>query len=193
MNKFWALIAVAAGAVLAQPAQAVILNLDGIANASTDGSTGVGFALAAGRYRVSFVIDQYTAFSRFSAVTGCDGSGSNCVQGFENSAMIVLNGVTSAFGDGNASGGFGPISGGGYYDTAANAFANSGKYQGFFTAAGPVTGSAYIFDDILSDNRGGISLNISPVPEPATWGLMILGFGGVGVAMRRRSANTVVA
>ena len=193
MKKFLALIAVASAAVLTLPAQAITLNLDGMANASIDGSNGVGFALAAGKYRFSFVNDQYTAFSRFSSATGCDGSGRNCVQGFENSTMVVTNGVTNMFGDGNASGGFGPVSGGGYYETAANSFANSGQYTSIFTFAAPVTGSAYIFDDILSDNRGGVSLNIAAVPEPATWGLMILGFGGMGVAMRRRSANVVAA
>ena len=26
----------------------------------------------------------------------------------------------------------------------------------------------------------------SPVPEPATWAMMLLGFGAVGYAMRRR-------
>jgi PEP-CTERM motif len=26
----------------------------------------------------------------------------------------------------------------------------------------------------------------SAVPEPATWGLMLLGFAGIGMAMRRR-------
>jgi len=30
------------------------------------------------------------------------------------------------------------------------------------------------------------NLNISPVPEPATWAMMLLGFGAVGFAMRRR-------
>ena len=25
-----------------------------------------------------------------------------------------------------------------------------------------------------------------PVPEPATWAMMLLGFGGIGMAMRRR-------
>lgn len=33
----------------------------------------------------------------------------------------------------------------------------------------------------------------SPVPEPATWAMMIAGFGLVGAAMRRRAATTVAA
>jgi hypothetical protein len=31
------------------------------------------------------------------------------------------------------------------------------------------------------------------VPEPATWALMLLGFGGIGFAMRRQRRNTVLA
>jgi hypothetical protein len=32
------------------------------------------------------------------------------------------------------------------------------------------------------------TLNFAPVPEPMTWGLMIMGFAGIGTAMRRRSS-----
>ncbi len=38
----------------------------------------------------------------------------------------------------------------------------------------------------------GVSL-MGGVPEPATWGLMILGFGAIGVAARRRRAVAVAA
>jgi hypothetical protein len=38
----------------------------------------------------------------------------------------------------------------------------------------------------------GVSLT-GGVPEPATWGLMILGFGAIGVAARRRRAVTAAA
>ena len=43
-------------------------------------------------------------------------------------------------------------------------------------------------------NGGDISGNgtFAPVPEPATWALMLLGFGGIGFAMRRRR-NPVLA
>ena len=46
------------------------------------------------------------------------------------------------------------------------------------------TGIAYEIDDVagtLKTDEGG-----STVPEPATWGLMIVGFGLVGVGARRR-------
>jgi outer membrane lipase/esterase len=36
-------------------------------------------------------------------------------------------------------------------------------------------------------------LNAAQVPEPATWGLMVLGFGVIGFAMRRRGAGGTVA
>jgi len=44
---------------------------------------------------------------------------------------------------------------------------------------------SYYFDfDAPSDGR--FALSVSAIPEPASWALMILGFGAVGAAMRRR-------
>jgi hypothetical protein len=34
---------------------------------------------------------------------------------------------------------------------------------------------------------------ISTVPEPAAWAMMLVGFGGLGATLRRRSAKTVTA
>ena len=47
----------------------------------------------------------------------------------------------------------------------------------------------------FGDEGFGISnvLLTGAVPEPATWGMMILGFGVVGAAMRRRSTKVVFA
>ena len=38
-----------------------------------------------------------------------------------------------------------------------------------------------------------LPLNFTPVPEPSTWALMLLGFGGLGVARRRARRKTALA
>lgn len=53
------------------------------------------------------------------------------------------------------------------------------------------------FDDLINnqdDNHDDfiVRATISAVPEPATWALMVVGFGLVGAATRRRAATTVV-
>lgn len=170
--------------VSAGSANAVIVNIDSIANA-TPTNPSVMVLLGAGTYTVTPVSGAYTAFTRFSTVSGCDGAGENCSTGFEHSYVITINGVSTGYGDGNANGTIGPISpGNGYYATLAQAFA--GATGTSFTLAAPTTVGFSVFDDFLSDNSGGISLNVSAVPEPATWALLIGGFIMVGFAARRR-------
>jgi hypothetical protein len=49
------------------------------------------------------------------------------------------------------------------------------------------------FDKVLITSTGAIfevkqnsiNLGVGQVPEPATWAMMLLGFGGIGMAMRR--------
>jgi hypothetical protein len=41
-------------------------------------------------------------------------------------------------------------------------------------------------DAIRADNFGGVSLRFTAVPEPATWAIMVLGFGGAGLMLRTR-------
>jgi len=36
------------------------------------------------------------------------------------------------------------------------------------------------------------SINAPAVPEPATWAMMILGFGGIGMAMRRARRHPMI-
>jgi hypothetical protein len=42
-----------------------------------------------------------------------------------------------------------------------------------------------------SGSFGG-NVSFSAVPEPATWGMMLLGFGAIGFAMRRRRSSALV-
>lgn len=61
---------------------------------------------------------------------------------------------------------------------------------------GIVTGQAEDMDLMRDElaSRYGITGDVGAVPEPATWAMMLLGFGAIGFAMRRRpKVQTTVA
>lgn len=43
---------------------------------------------------------------------------------------------------------------------------------------------------VWSANGDTVTINISAVPEPTTWGMMLLGFGIMGFALRHRNVRT---
>jgi hypothetical protein len=59
-------------------------------------------------------------------------------------------------------------------------------------AAGDVFGLAIGNGGFYGNDSTGVNFTLTSVPEPATWSLMIVGFGAVGFAMRRRSATSTV-
>ena len=68
---------------------------------------------------------------------------------------------------------FYPASDGGGFGVAQNASATVGVYLNLYQSS---TGPAQIYTQF----------GAGPVPEPATWAMMLLGFGGVGAATRSR-------
>lgn len=61
-----------------------------------------------------------------------------------------------------------------------------------FTGAGQtINGSCS--GNVCSNLNAVVLRQVSAVPEPASWGLMIVGFGGVGAAMRRRPRESALA
>jgi hypothetical protein len=62
---------------------------------------------------------------------------------------------------------------------------------------GPAWGTGtlelFYWDSNPGDNIGSVSANVALVPEPASWALLIAGFGLVGAAARRRRQQTVLA
>lgn len=58
------------------------------------------------------------------------------------------------------------------------------------------TGTAYTNSDVqlteasLSLNLAALERNVSAVPEPSTWAMMMVGFGAMGLAVRRRGRRT---
>jgi len=67
--------------------------------------------------------------------------------------------------------------------------------QGKFTVTGPnITTLAFTFDPAIATGKQfRVDLPSDAIPEPATWAMMIVGFGGIGAMMRRRrSAPAIV-
>ena len=50
---------------------------------------------------------------------------------------------------------------------------------------GVATNSVY-FTAGIGDEEHGLFAQLLPVPEPSTWALMLLGFGGIGLTIRGR-------
>ncbi len=57
-----------------------------------------------------------------------------------------------------------------------------------FAQSGEIFGRV---NDINTNNSGSFTVSVSAIPEPATWGMLILGFGVMGGAMRRRAKHTM--
>ena len=53
----------------------------------------------------------------------------------------------------------------------------AGAYRFTFGGSAPATGGVV---------TGNLTFQLIPVPEPATWAMMLVGFAGIGFAMRRR-------
>ena len=112
------------------------------------------------------------------------------MRGQSDTLNVTINGVSGlsqnsfsiAFGGGNAS-----FSQGITFNTA-------GVVNGLVTYDFPVSFPDYLAPNgqQFSERTLGFTVNVAgAVPEPASWALMILGFGMVGVASRRRSRVTV--
>ncbi len=159
----------------------------------------------------------YDGYSPWSSNSGCDGSGMNCSNGFVENLSIDFGHGVGNFDriDGFAHGQLTVLGNNFIYATGAQAIAqiqtgdivraalpgaaNLANYSATtnpisFSLLAPQSVNFFIFDDPYSDNRGGISIllddgiGVGGVPEPATWAMMIAGFGLTGVAIRRRRA-----
>ena len=70
-----------------------------------------------------------------------------------------------------------------------------GATEGYSIAGVPITSLALNTINVTGTSRGlgsfGGNATFSPVPEPATWAMMLIGFGAMGVAFRRRRVSAL--
>ncbi|GGI32890.1 PEPxxWA-CTERM sorting domain-containing protein [Bradyrhizobium guangdongense] len=188
------------GAAMASSAHASIVNYDATNPAGTT------IILAAGTYQVQLIGTAaggaYDAWDPWSGgtVSGCDGTGANCAQGWTDRFTISFNGNTTQY----------LLPSSSYFSTATQALTayttspldqqvNGGlstpapnPITFSLAAATPVTFG--VADFPYNDNTGGVSLDVTPmtsaVPEPSTWAMLMVGFLGlVGLANRRKSRS----
>jgi len=171
--------------LIASQASATVFVVDSAANSSTGGTGLVTFAVAAGQtIRVaSSTNDLWTlgALPRFSDANGLVGN--RLATALDDSGQSVGTLIGQSFGLYTQAGYTAPYGalvgeiGGVYKLLGAN---------GLHTAWGTGTLKLYNWDSNRNDNAGSISVKVAVVPEPATWAMLIAGFGLVGASLRQR-------
>ena len=68
-----------------------------------------------------------------------------------------------------------------------------GPTSGYPNQSPLAAASAYVRDNAEGSNFINFAFVTSGVPEPATWAMLLIGFGGIGFAMRRRRAGVSLA
>ena len=218
MKKFFAIAALATTAFIATPASATItigVSVNGGAISTVAGDAGTGSAnynTTTGGYfynvsatgfpllsmpelltqsvniqqagGANSVIDVYITQSNMTAFTGglLSTFTSNTVRGlnatlssFFSSSNAIFTGTLLQSANFSSTGLFS----GGNAVSAATPFSETVRYTLNFTGG-------------TNSNFNGTA-NISAVPEPATWAMMLVGFGAMGVAMRRRRSTATLA
>jgi hypothetical protein len=131
-------------------------------------------------------------------LTTSDVSSVNPLNGY---TVQTITGISGTF-NGSAITGLANVTGSNNLFYLTGPFFVDGNGLGFSTAAGAAVNLFVTNGTSYRVNAGGLNTGLvtasaSPlaaaVPEPATWALMLLGFGGIGIAMRRRRTASISA
>lgn len=131
----------------------VVVDLDALSNSPANP---VPVSLAAGCWQAKPVAGVFTAFNAWGKVSGCEPDGTQCVKGWLTSFFLSKPG-------GGVFGGGGPAS---HYDSAALALAESTQLVFTLPQAATVTLAVSDCDNCLTDNLGGISVELSLLHPP---------------------------
>ncbi|WP_316251184.1 PEPxxWA-CTERM sorting domain-containing protein [Sphingomonas sp. JC676] len=181
-----------AALTITAPAAAQTFVVDAMANSSSGGAGLASVALIAGQtFTISSSTDDLWSagpLPRYSDANGL--TGDRWATATDDSGQAVGTQIGANFGlwsQNSLSAAYGSLVGelnGVYMLLGAN---------GSFVASSSGTLNLYYWDSNNGDNFGTIAFDISAVPEPAAWGMMIGGFGLAGMAVRRRRVTVAFA
>jgi len=196
--KFLAVLAgLSASLTLSASAHAADFIVDALANSANSG-TGTGLAtisLTSGQaFTTSAALDDLWsagALPRWSNANGL--TGDTFATGSDESGepigtligadfgSLTIDGFTAPFGSLVGQIGTGP----GSYRLLGTGFSGTAWDTGTLTL--------FYWDTFTADNTGAVSVSVltdgsGAVPEPASWAMMITGFGAAGTLLRRRRA-----
>lgn len=154
-----------------------------------------------GTYNITPTEELFTAWSRWSSNTGCDEpAGTLCNKGFEHSFAFFMPETADPVGEVNKTN-VAPTDNtktnlvnyalpftDSFYENPEAAFDSvEGMVMASFTLTTAQDVGFYIHDNVLRDNRGGVSINVSQVPLPASLPLLLAGLGGFAFIRRKRA------
>jgi len=191
--KPYAFIAFAASAVVAGAAAAADFTVSAFGNSSS--GTGVGLAtisLAAGQqFTVSVDPNDLWSAGALPRWSNADGlTGNRFATGTDESGQPAGTLIGQDFGlntQNGLSAPFGTLVGelGGVFEVLGTHFSGPAWNSGTLTL--------FYWDSNNFDNTGSVLASVVAVPEPASWTLMIGGFGLAGAMLRRRRAARAIA
>ena len=172
-------------AMIATPALATTVVVDAKANSTNGGvSKDTGLTFSGDTFKIHSLVNDLWSSGELPRFSDADGIVYRKAVAGDDSGLppgTVIGIDYGNYSQGGATAHYGTL----VADLGNGVFQALGA-NGTFTLAssGPLK-LAYL-DSNNGDNTGSITFKISAVPEPATWAMLILGMGAVGVGLRTR-------
>lgn len=194
MKFAYTLAGLTAGLALASGADAAVYTVEALDH-SANGGAGTGLStltfVAGEEFTLSADLDDLWNAGALPRWSNADGlTGDRFATGTDESGQAVGVQIGQDFGLLDIGGFSAP-----YGALVGQIGAGAGSYRLLGTSfSGPAWASGtlvlYYWDTFTADNTNSVDVTITAVPEPASWAVMIAGFGLAGAALRRRRFAT---